>query len=93
MELTERKGNLEKMNSDLMDRNLRLQAAREDLVEKYLVGADKAKSLANQVLRLVWRNDESSGSIWVIFDDVINSGTNESDRDYKNWNRLGTWTN
>ena len=47
-ELSQRKSDLEKMNADLMDRNLRLQAAREDLVEKYLVGADKAKSLANE---------------------------------------------
>ena len=40
-ETNDRKGELEKINNDLLDRNLRLQAAREELIEKYLIDADQ----------------------------------------------------
>ena len=38
-ETNDRKSELEKINNDLLDRNLRLQAAREELIEKYLIDA------------------------------------------------------
>ena len=40
-ETNDRKSELEKINNDLLDRNLRLQAAREELIEKYLIDADQ----------------------------------------------------
>merc|ERR1712168_993641 len=42
-----RKSELEKINNDLLDRNLRLQAAREELIEKYLIDADQVRKRAN----------------------------------------------
>ena len=42
-ETNDRKSELEKINNDLLDRNLRLQAAREELIEKYLIDADQVR--------------------------------------------------
>ena len=43
-ETNDRKSELEKINNDLLDRNLRLQAAREELIEKYLIDADQVSN-------------------------------------------------
>ena len=50
-EANDRKSELEKINNDLLDRNLRLQAAREELIEKYLIDADQVGGLGVYIIR------------------------------------------
>jgi len=52
-ETNDRKSELEKINNDLLDRNLRLQAAREELIEKYLIDADQVR-IGSTFLKIVF---------------------------------------